>query len=95
MNAIEVLKRFDYPLKPGTERELMGYFSNSRFALQIRLKDTENGFELERKNLVPFLRASQDIVWLSHSLWPEDFKEKFNELYRISIAAQFPQKKAS
>lgn len=82
VEIFEALKTFDFPdIKPEAKNIVLAHFSESRFAPQLNMLDGQNGKTMVyRANIVPLLRASQDVFWQVFDLFTDETKAKLNSI---------------
>jgi hypothetical protein len=80
VEIFSALAAFDFPeVRPDARNLVLAHFSDSRFAPQILMHDGQNGETMVyRRNIVPLLRASQDVFWKITDLFNDDFKSTLN-----------------
>lgn len=83
VEIFSALKAFDFPdVRPDAKSLVLAHFSESRFAPQILMHDGVDGETLVyRRNIVPLLRASQDVFWRIIDLLTDDVKESLNKVF--------------
>lgn len=83
IEIFSALKTFDFPdTKPDAKNIVLAHFSDSRFAPQILMQEDANGETLiYRKNIVPLLRASQDVFWRIFDLFTDEVKMGINNVF--------------
>lgn len=84
-NPVEIfdaLKIFDFPnVRPNAKNIVLAHFSESRFAPQINMLDGVNGeVMIYRRDIVPLLRASQDVFWQIFDLFTDETKRGFEDI---------------
>lgn len=86
--VLDVLRRFDFPIKPGTEDLVLAAFVDSTFAEEINMTSPGQGpLIMPRGNIVPLLRASLDVFWRTFDLYhPDDSRNKFARLYHEAMS---------
>ena len=84
VEIFDALKQFDFPdTRPDARDIVLAHFSESRFAPQINMHDGENGsVMIYRRNIVPLLRASQEVFWQIFDLFTDDVKNIINKVYQ-------------
>ncbi len=80
VEIFEALKTFDFPdTRPEARNIVIAHFSESRFAPQINMHDGPNGsVMIYRRNVVPLLRASQDIFVQIVDLFTDGVKKSLD-----------------
>lgn len=77
------LKQFDFPdTRPDARDIVLAHFSESRFAPQILMQDGEDGkVMIYRRNIVPLLRASNEVFWQIFDLFTDEVKNGINNIF--------------
>lgn len=90
VEIFDALKQFDFPdTRPDARDIVLAHFSESRFAPQILMKNGENrDVMVYRRNIVPLLRASQEVFWQIFDLFTDDVKNTINKVFSSSQNAE-------
>lgn len=83
VEIFSALKTFDFPdVRPDAKSLVLAHFSESRFAPQILMHDGKEGETLiYRRNIVPLLRASQEVFWRITDLLTDEVKDTLNKVF--------------
>lgn len=89
------LKTFDFPdIKPEAKDIVLAHFSESRFGPQLNMHDGQNGeVMIYRREIIPLLRASQDVFWQIFDLFIDGTKKSFEDIMSGTKKAEADWKK--
>lgn len=89
VEIFSALKTFDFPdVRPDAKSLVLAHFSESRFAPQILMHDGNDGETLiYRRNIVPLLRASQEVFWKITDLLTDEVKDTLNKVFSNTTVA--------
>lgn len=83
VEIFEALKAFDFPdVRPDAKDIVIAHFSESRFAPQLNMHDGIDGKTMiYRGEIVPLLRASQEVFWQIFDLFTDETKTLVNQVF--------------
>lgn len=87
VEIFDALKTFDFPnVRPDAKDIVLAHFSESRFAPQINMFDGKNGeVMIYRNEIIPLLRASQDVFWQITDLFTDEVKKNLDSILSGAI----------